>query len=79
MCARVSVLVKGSAGEEFWINRGLWQSSLLPPLLFNLVVEMLPILVSQFEELGWLRGIFIPGVLDNTTVLQYVDDTIIFS
>lgn len=50
-CARVSVLVNGSAGEEFWMNKGLRQRCPTSPLLFNLVVETLPISVSQFEEL----------------------------
>lgn len=62
MCARVTVLVNGSMGKEFRMERSLRQECLLSPLLFNLVAEAFLALVYQFEDLGWLRGMSIyPG------------------
>lgn len=46
MCARVSVLVNRSAGEEFWMYTSLRQGYPLSLLLFNLVGETLLILVN---------------------------------
>lgn len=50
----------------------------MSPLLFNLVVETLPLLVFQFEKRHWLPGFRILGVSESTTVLQYTDDTSLF-
>lgn len=47
-------------------------------LLFNLVTESLPIFVNKLEEHLGLRGFCIQGLSENTTVLQYADDTILF-
>lgn len=49
---RVSVLVTGSTRKEFNMKRCLKQGCPLSPLLFNLVVELLPILAYQFENQG---------------------------
>lgn len=59
--AKVSVLVNGTMGREFSMERGLRQQFLLSPMLFNLVVEALPTLINLFEDIGWLCGIQIRG------------------
>lgn len=69
--ARVSILVNGSTGEEFQIECGLRQGCPSSSLLFNLVVEPLPIFVSQFEECQLLQGFRILGEKESTLVLQY--------
>lgn len=43
-------------------------------VLFNLVAESLPILVNQFEDNRGLHGMHINGVIEWTTVFQYVND-----
>lgn len=78
MCARFSVLVNGSAGSKFFMERGLRQGCHLPPFRFNLVAKTLLILVNQFEDKRWLQGIRIQGVPERTTIFQYVDDAILF-
>lgn len=45
-------------------------------MLFNIVVEMLAILLSWAKEAKQIWGVFLHLVL---LVLQYVDDTIIFT
>lgn len=76
--ASVSVLVNGSPDTKFSMERGLRQCCQLSPILFNLVAEAFPILVHQFKDLGWVRGMRIQGGGERTSVLQYVDDTILF-
>lgn len=45
LCAKVSILVNGSVGEEFRMEKGLKWGYSLSSLPFNLVVELLPTLV----------------------------------
>jgi hypothetical protein len=50
----------------------------LSPLLFNIVVDMLAILVSSAKEEDQFEGL-IPHLVDGgLSILQYVDDTILF-
>lgn len=60
------------------MERGLRQSCPLSQLLFYLVPEALPNLLNQFHYAGWLSGIAILGLTDRMTVLQFVDDNILF-
>jgi hypothetical protein len=50
----------------------------LSPLLFNLVVDMSALLITQAKEDGQIRGL-VPHLVDGgISILQYVDDTILF-
>lgn len=69
MCTWVSVLVYRSAGREFSMERCLSRGCPLSPLLFNLVVEVMPTLVYQFEDNQWLKGMCIWGVRERNIVL----------
>lgn len=75
--AHVSVLVNGSPGPLFHMQRGFHQECPLSPLLFNLVGESLNILVNQFQEKGWLEEVSIPRITKKLSILQYADDTIL--
>lgn len=68
-CACVLVLVNGFVGLEFLVEKGLKQSCQLLPMLFNLLVEALPILVNQFEYKQWLNDVSIQEVQDRTSIL----------
>ena len=48
------------------------------PILFNIVADMLAILISRVKEDGQVGGV-IPHLVDGgLSILQYADDTILF-
>jgi hypothetical protein len=47
-------------------------------LLFNLVADMLTLLITQAKEDGQIRGLVPHLVDDGPYILQYADDTILF-
>lgn len=65
----VSVLVSRSPDPKFNMKRGIRQGYPLSSLLFNIVAKTFLILVSQFQDKGWLEGIRIPGMVDRIIVL----------
>ncbi|KAE8681880.1 hypothetical protein F3Y22_tig00111300pilonHSYRG00005 [Hibiscus syriacus] len=78
--ASISILVNGSPFEEFSMNKGLRQGCSLSPLLFNIIGEMLHLMLSKAIERGLFHG-FIMGNSENSTRLshlQFADDLIIF-
>jgi len=42
----VAVKVNDNIGQYFQTRKGVWQGDLLSPILFNIVVDMLVILIS---------------------------------
>ena len=54
------------------------QGDPLSPILFNIVVDMLAILISRAKEAEQIEGVVPHLVEDGLSVLQYADDTIIF-
>lgn len=75
---RISILVNGSPTKEFTPNRGLRQGDPLSPLLFILVGEVLNKLIAQARKINFLKGISFPGSHQEISLLQFVDDTILF-
>ena len=78
--SRVSVAVKvnDNIDHYFQTRKGVRQGDPLSPILFNIVVDMLAILISRAKEADHIRGI-VPHLVDEgLLVLRYVDDTIIF-
>lgn len=50
----------------------------MSPILFNIVVDMLAVLITRAKDLGQFRGV-VPHLVDGgLSILQYADDTIIF-
>jgi hypothetical protein len=66
----VGIRVNDNIGHYFQTRKGLRQGDSLSPILFNIVANMLAIMINMAKEDGQVSG----GV----SVLQYVDDTIIF-
>jgi hypothetical protein len=72
------MVINGQIGESFITKKGLRQGDTLSPILFNIVVDMLAILIKEQKTMGELRGVVPHLVDDGLSILQYVDDTIIF-
>jgi hypothetical protein len=50
----------------------------MSPILFNIVADMLALLINRVKTDGQIREV-IPHLVDNgLSILQYADDTIIF-
>jgi hypothetical protein len=65
-------------GRYFQIKKDLRQGDPLSPLLFNLVADMLTLLITRAKEDGEIRGLVPHLVDDRISILQYADDRILF-
>lgn len=67
----VNVKINDELGHYF-------QGDPLSPFLFNLVADMLATLIARAKENGQFRGIIPHLVGGGLSILQYVDDIILF-
>ena len=74
----VGIKVNEDIGHYFQTRKGVRQGDPLSPLLFNIVVDMLAILICRAKENGQISGVVPHLVDDGHSVLQHADDTIIF-
>jgi retron-type reverse transcriptase len=70
--------VNDNIGHYFQTRKGVCQGDPLSPILFNIVVDMLAILISRAKEVDHIRGVIPHLVYEGLLVLQYADDTVIF-
>jgi hypothetical protein len=70
--------VNGEQGGFFQTKKGLRQGDPLCPILFNIVVDMLAVLIESSKGLGFFDGLVPHLVEDGLSILQYADDTILF-
>ena len=62
--------------HTFKLKRVFRQDDPLSPILFNIVVDMLAIIVSRAKEHGQVKGV-VPNLIDGgLSILQYADDTL---
>jgi len=74
----MSINVNNDVGPFFQTRKGLRQGDPLSPLLFNIVENMLAILLNRAKVDGQIIGI-VPHLIDGgLSILQCVDDTILF-
>ncbi|WVZ80083.1 hypothetical protein U9M48_027589, partial [Paspalum notatum var. saurae] len=72
----VNIKMNADYGRYFQTKKGLMQGDPLSPFLFNLVADMLAILISRAKDNGH-RGV-VPHLVDcGLSILQYADDTIL--
>jgi hypothetical protein len=74
----VTIKVNDDVGRYFQTRKGLRQDDPLSPMLFNIVVDMLAIMIERAKVDGQFEGL-IPHLVDGgLSILQYADDTILF-
>jgi len=75
----VAVKINDNVGHYFKTRKIVHQEDPLSPIMFNIVVDMLVILISRAKEVEEIQGVVLHLVDDRLSVLQYADDTIIFT
>ena len=74
----VAVKVNDDIGRYFQTKKGLRQGDPLSPILFNIVADMLAIMIERAKDNGQFEGVA-PHLVDGgLSILQYADDTILF-
>ena len=74
----VGIKVNYDIGPYFQTQRGLRQGDPMSPILFNIVADMLALLINRAKADGQIRGVIPHLIDDGLSILQYADDTIIF-
>ena len=74
----VGVKVNDDIGHFFQTRNGLRQGDPLSPILFNIMADMLAILINRAKEDSQVAGLIPHLVEGGVSILQYADDTIIF-
>jgi len=74
----VGIKVNDDVGPYFQTKRGLRQGDPMSPILFNIVADMLTLLIKRAKADDQIRGVIPHLVEDGLSILQYADDTIIF-
>jgi hypothetical protein len=74
----VGIKINDQIGENFMTKKGLRQGDPLLPILFNIVVDMLAILIKRAKNSGQIEGVVPHLIDDGLSILQYADDMLIF-
>jgi hypothetical protein len=74
----VGIKINDEIGPYFQTKRGLGQGDPMSPILFNIIANMLALLINRAKADGQIRGVLPHLVDDGLSILQYADDTIIF-
>jgi hypothetical protein len=70
--------VNDEVGHFFQTLKGLRQGDPLSPMLFNIIADMLAIIINRAKEDGQVGGLIPHLVEGGVSILQYADDTILF-
>ena len=74
----VGIKVNDDIGPYFQTKRGLRLEDPISPVLFNIVANMLALLINRAKVDGQIRGATPHLIDDGLSILQHADDTIIF-
>jgi hypothetical protein len=74
----VGIKVNDSVGRYSQTKKGVRQDNPLSPILFDIIVDVLTILIAQTKDNDLVRGLGPNLVDDGLSILQYADDTILF-
>jgi hypothetical protein len=74
----VAIKVNVDTVHYIWTKKGLRQGDPLSPMLFNIMADMLAIMIEHTKSDGQIEGV-IPRLVDSgLSILQYADDMILF-
>jgi len=74
----VGIKVNDDISPYFQTKRGLRQGDPMSPILFNIVADMLALIIKRAKSDGQISGVIPHLVDDGLSILQYANDTIIF-
>ena len=74
----VAIKVNDDIGNFFQTKKGLRQGDPLSPILFNIVADMLAIMIERAKVDGQIDGLVSHFVDGGLSILQYADDKILF-
>jgi hypothetical protein len=74
----VDIKINDQIGENFQTKKGVRQGDPLSSILFNIIVDMLVVLIKRAKIDGQIEGMVRHLVDDGLPILQYADDTILF-
>jgi hypothetical protein len=74
----VTIRFNDDVGRYFQTLKGLRQGDPLSPMLFNIVADMLVVMIERAKNDGLIEGVFTHLVDGGLSILQYADDTILF-
>jgi hypothetical protein len=75
----VTIKVNDNIGHYFQTLKGLRQGHQLSPMLFNVVADMLAVMIERAKSDGQIEGV-IPHLVDGgLSILQYANDMILFT
>nr|XP_045089534.1 uncharacterized protein LOC123497248 [Aegilops tauschii subsp. strangulata] len=74
----VAIKVNDDIGHYFQTKKGLRQGDSVSPMLFNIVADMLAIMIERAKVDGQIEGVVNHLVDGGVSILQYADDTILF-
>jgi hypothetical protein len=74
----VAINANDEVGPYFQTKKGLRRGDPLSPILFNLVADMLTLLIKRAKAEGLRSGVVPYLVDDGLSILQYADDIILF-
>jgi retron-type reverse transcriptase len=74
----VNIKINDQLGSYSQTRKGLRQGDPMSPILFNIMADMLSILIARANEAGQVEGVIPHLIQDGLSILQYADDTVIF-
>jgi hypothetical protein len=74
----VGIKINDQVGQNFQTEKGVRQGDPLSLIIFNIVVDMLMILIKSAKGEGQTSGV-VPNLVDEgLSILRYADDMILF-